>query len=131
MTPADVLDRLAAAGVRARVHDGVVWLNPASLVSAELRDAVLANKPELVRTLSTWDEGHVRAAIAAALARIGASYTQDAPIGTTHGDQRLTDLWEAVNVAGQRRDRAGFDQALAELERHVVTTYGVRAGAVT
>lgn len=71
-----------------------------------------------------WDAARAEAAIAETLARIEAAYPQDAPLGTTHGDQRLADLHEAVNAAARRRDTSGFDAALAAYERHVVSTYG-------
>jgi hypothetical protein len=71
-----------------------------------------------------WDEAAAASAFAATLYRL-----RDVT-GTT-GDQRATDLWDALNIAWFAENRPGFDAALAELENHTLSTWRARAPAPT
>lgn len=127
-----VLERLTRAGLRLTLRaDGRIFAGPRERITPELDALIRTHRDELVEALNapTWDNDYAEAAIAETLARIEASFPQDAALGTTHDDQRLADLSEAVNTAARRRDRLAFDAALTGYERHIVTLYGARVGA--
>lgn len=128
---AQLLDRLASRGLTIRVRGDQLVLSPASLLTDDLAEAVRASKPALILALTTWDDRHADDAITAMLSRIESRYPQDAPLGTTWGDQHLADCWEALNVAAQSHDRGAFDGALVALENYVIATYGRVASKVS
>ncbi|HEX6537679.1 MAG TPA: hypothetical protein VF155_00680 [Candidatus Dormibacteraeota bacterium] len=121
------LEPLSRAGLHATLRaDGRISVGPRERITPQLDRFIRAHRDELYAALSTppWDHDHAHSAIADTLQRIEEHFPQDAPIGTTHGDQRLADLHEAVNTAARRCDRRAFDIALDAYERHFLSTYG-------
>ena len=99
-------------------------LGPEERLTPDLLAQVRAFKPALIREL-TWDEQEADRHLDAALERIGQGCTALDGFAT---DQRRVDLEEKINLAGQRRDREAFADAVAEYERHCLAAYSRRPG---
>lgn len=117
MTAGALLADLEARGVRLWPESGGIHYRPAGTIPADLRAAVVANKPALLDRLAEWDE-------AAAVRLMSLTDGAVERLGANGDDGVIQALAVAGAAAHHGRDMAGVRKACALIEERALKLAG-------